>query len=302
VAVAETGDDRKPFDPMVRQDLAGQLHDIPEVAKKLVVPVTPAAADWLLRPDGDHVNLVRREGMVDRLPPIAKANLARDLSQRLRKIARAEGIKRLVTPPPSSRSVTEGRTLNFDVELLKFSGADDPGAVVSWPKEALALSVGDDIVLRFTNQGRRPADITVLHIDPNYEISAWLPPAPFIYGNRLYPQEHIQTRNKSLYSEHAVIDKDAAGVHYFVVMAVNGEGFPSDFAGLAQDTLEDAKKGLRGPDVESDIGNLIESLYDQSSVDNVTGKVRGDLGKGLSRKKLNDYVVRVYRWEVGAKP
>jgi hypothetical protein len=301
VAVAETDDDGKKIDPTLRDPVAEQLRSIPEVSRRLVLPVKPEEAEWLLRPKGAEVHLVRREGMKYPLTPIAQSKLGTDLSLRLRTVARAEALKRLTTPLPSPQSVREGRSLNFDVELLKYAGPAGEGQVVPWSQETVALSVKDEIALRFTNRGRRAADITVLHIDPDYGISAWLPPAPFVFGNRLLPPELIQREEKALYTDHATVAADAMRVHYFVVMAVKGEGSPSDFTGLASDSLADARRGMRSALLESDIGLLLESLYDQSVRDKAAARQRGDIGKGLDRKTLEDYLVRIYRWEVPAQ-
>ncbi len=287
LGVAETDAKGEKINQEARIALVEQLKSLPEETKRLIEIVErPEQARWLLRIQGDDVHLVRREGMQIPLAPIPRSKLAAELAPRLRAIARVEMLKQLAKKNRSSeRGSRVGRALSFDVELIRNPDEEAKGQVVQWP-EGLTLKVGEQIALGLRNRGQRPADVTILHIDPLYGIHLWFPPQQFVFGNRL-PQAGLQ--EQPVYTDPADVAADGVGVHYFVALAVPGEGPPSDFSGLEQDSLKAAKRGLRGDlaNPDSDIGNLIDSLYGAGTRD-----------FGLKRKTFDDFVIRLYEWRI----
>ena len=99
----------------------------------------------------------------------------------------------------------------------------------------------------------------------------------------------IKREDKSLYTERPKVDEegvseDRIGVHYFVVLAVKGEGEPVDFRALARPGggERDIQRGLPGH-----VRTILKALQ---------GEANSRAGLGFS--DLNDFAGRVYRWEI----
>ena len=119
------------------------------------------------------------------------------------------------------------------------------------------LQVGDKVQLRFLNRGVLDVDITVLQVDENYDIEEMFPYGSGGVLNRLYSPEKIDRADKALYTGRPRVTEDGVtalkdqdgvqrGVHYFVVIALKGEGDPVDFRGLAK-PMGGEKDIPRGP-------------------------------------------------------
>jgi hypothetical protein len=111
----------------------------------------------------------------------------------------------------------------------------------------------------------------------------------------LYAPDKIPRADKALYTGRARVTEDGVapfkdeagtqrGVHYFVILALKGEGDPVDFRSLATPTGGE-KDIPRGPG--RDPRTILKALQGE-----------GDARAGLGRNSLNGYVVRVIRWEI----
>ena len=259
---------------------------------------TPASAQWLLRSAGaGRLELVRREGM--KAGPLIVPASPLELSNRLIAIARAQMLIQLDTGdlPPDEASIMAGETIAFDIDLLRQAGGVGrflPVPLVSG--DGPVFHVGDRLQLKFTNQGRLDADITVLQIDQNYDIIPIFPGVSSGVQNRLLTADKIQRGDKSLYTVRPQVTEDGVtpfkdaggdrrGVHCFVIIAVKGQGDPVDFRGLA---TNGGRNQVRG-----DHPSIRRA---RPVLDALQGK--GDSRAGLGTNVSGDYLVRVIRWEI----
>jgi hypothetical protein len=287
VAAAETTPDGAAVAPEAVAGLKARLTRIQDEPNSVITLVDPARADWLIRPDGRSVVMTRKEGMKYPLRLDAGSAATDEMEVRLREVARAELLKQLATPQPSRRSVEEGRALVFDVDLLQFPTPGGAGVPVPWSEAGVVLRPGTEIALRMVNRGSHPTDVTVLHIDEGYGIKAVFPGTPYSSRNRLKAPPEM----KPVYTDHFRVKANGEGVHYFLVFGLKGEGLAANFNGLEQASLARARAVSRGELVEHDFWRLIEAVY------GVTRDAR-DPGSGLEKVKFDDFVVRVYRWDI----
>jgi hypothetical protein len=297
VAAATTGEKGEPIDPKSVKIVRGVLGELTERARQYVTVVEPGNAQWLVRAAGGGLQLLRREGMTTGPLAILGSDPVR-LSDRLTAIARAQMLLQMETgdSPPDEASVRAGEAIAFGIELLRQAGGT--GEFQSLPLGSGAgpvFRVGDRVQLRFTNRGILDTDITVLQVDQNYDI---IPMFPFGSGgvqNRLYAPERVERNDKALYTGRPRVQEDGVtprkdedgvrrGVHYFVVIAVKGEGDPVDFRSLATPTGGE-KDIPRGP--ARDPRSILKALQGE-----------GDTRAGLGRDSLHEFAVRVIRWEI----
>jgi len=297
IAAATTDEQGKPIDPKAVQAVREILGKLTERARQFVTVVEPGSAQWLVRPAGQDLQLLRREGMSTGPLTIPSSDPAA-LSDRLTAIARAQMLLQMETgdSPPEETSVRDGSAIDFDVTLLREAGGTrefKPAPLSSGTGPV--LQVGDRVQLRFLNRGVLDVDITVLQVDQNYDI---LPMFPYGSGgvlNRLYSPEKIERADKALYTGRPRVTEDGVtalkdqdgvqrGVHYFVVIALKGEGDPVDFRGLAK-PMGGERDIPRGP--ARDPRAILKALQGQ-----------GDVRAGLGQEALNEYAVRVIRWQI----
>ena len=89
VAAATTDEQGKPIDPKVVQAVREILGKLTERARQFITIAEPGSAQWLVRPAGQDLQLLRREGMSTGPLTIPLNDPAR-LSDRLTAIARAQ--------------------------------------------------------------------------------------------------------------------------------------------------------------------------------------------------------------------
>ena len=296
IAAATTDDQGKPIDPKALQAVREILGKLTETARQFITVAEPGSAQWLVRPAGQDLQLLRREGMSTGPLTIPSNDPAR-LSDRLTAIARAQMLLQMETgdSPADEASVRAGDAIAFDIELLRQAGGiGEFKPVPLGSGTGPVLQVGDKVQLRFLNRGVLDVDITVLQVDENYDIEEMFPYGSGGVLNRLYSPEKIDRADKALYTGRprvtedgvtALTDKDGVqrGVHYFVVIALKGEGDPVDFRGLAK-SMGGERDIPRGPPRPP---RILKALQGQ-----------GDARAGLGRDALNDFAVRVIRWQI----
>ena len=297
IAAATTDDQGKPIDPKSVQAVREILGKLTERARQFVTDAEPGTAQWLVRPAGQDLQLLRREGMSTGPLTIPSSDPAR-LSDRLTAIARAQMLLQMETgdSPADEARVRAGEAIAFNIELLRQAGGTGEFKPVDLGSgTGPVVQVGDKIQLRFLNQGVLDVDITVLQVDENYDIEEMFPYGSGGVLNRLYSPDKIERADKALYTGRPRVTEDGVtalkdqdgvqrGVHYFVVIALKGEGDPVDFRGLAK-PMGGEKDIPRGP--ARDPRAILKALQGQ-----------GDVRAGLSPDALNDYAVRVVRWQI----
>jgi len=297
IAAATTDEQGEPIDPKSLQAVREILGKLTETARQFITVAELGSAQWLVRPAGQDLQLLRREGMSTGPLTIPSGDPAA-LSDRLTAIARAQMLLQMETgdSPPEEASVRDGSAIDFDVTLLREAGGTrefKPAPLSSGTGPV--LQVGDRVQLRFLNRGVLDVDITVLHVDENYEIEEMFPGGSRGVFNRLYSPERIARADKALYTGRLHVNEDGVtafkdqdgvqrGVHYFVVIALKGEGDPVNFGGLAK-AMGGERDIPRGP--TRDPRAILKALQGQ-----------GDARAGLGRDALNDYAVRVIRWQI----
>jgi hypothetical protein len=270
-----------------------------EEARQYVTVVEPERAQWLVRPSGEGLQLLRREGMTTGPLTVAGRDPGK-LSRRLTAIARAQMLLQMDTTatPPDKESVRAQEAIDFAVELLRQPGGGGefrPVPLAS--KQGPVFRVGDRVQLRFTNRGYLDVDLTVLQIDQNYVINQVFPYKNAAVQNRLLPQAKTPGEEKALYTGHSKVLANGVtalkdekgtrhGTHYFVVLAVKGVGDPVDFRDLGKPGAgeKDIKRGLsRGA------RSVLQALQGQPHP-----------RAGLAQDELDTFPVRVIPWQIEA--
>ncbi|HWA98944.1 MAG TPA: caspase family protein [Pirellulales bacterium] len=198
---------------------------------------TRDGADWVVYGEQTQVFLEPATGIdphdpnaTGRFGPVAADNqLPAWVGEHLRRIARAKNLMMVAgTELPNQQ---QAANLNVVVELLRLHGDNDPNPEpIAWDKGGLVLHPGDRVMCRVKNNGRDPADATLLFVDSGYGISAVFPRAGTVSDNRIYPGESVNAFT-------GTINDKTLGLEHLVLIAVPGKGGYIDFTLLEQPTL-----------------------------------------------------------------
>ncbi len=289
VGVADTTARGKPIPLADVTELAGRLSRLAAEPDSVIRVVETRDADWLIRSEGAAIVMIRKEGM--KYPLRLKTgsdDAADELEIRLRKVARVELLKQLQRFQPSPQSISEGRAVAFDMDLMQYDSPGAEGRQVQWSNTGVELRPGSEIALRLTNRSSFQTDVTVLHIDEGYGIHSIFPEGPFDSRNRLKPPGEM----KPIITDHLKVKARGEGSHYFLVFALKAHGTKSaNLSMLEQDDLRGVNKEVIGPALaQTELWRLIERTYGV--------KRDGDLGSGLEKASLDEQVVRLYHWEI----
>jgi len=189
------------------------------------------AATWGITYDGDELVLSpigAGELRKTRYPVVGeglRANLANMVTD-ITSIARAEGLLRAA----SSCQTGSGLGLKVDIETVSSSPARGV---------AFGMPPGERFSLVMSNTGRRPLDVTVLHVSAARVITCLFPDGLRGESSRL---ERDDTRRLKLRC-----DAKPVGREWIVVLAVQGIGAPVDFSCLATAGGDDRRSMTRGP-------------------------------------------------------
>jgi hypothetical protein len=242
----------------------------------------PKAADWLVRAwgGGQQVVLVPAAGWsvghdasaVPSFGPAAVDDKLTDwLKESLQRVARAEALKRLAA---GGEATADGGVKIKVTPLRCKDRADKRGSIpFAWPGPSLAVYDGDRMVVRISNTGRAPVDVTILYIDSGCGINCLYPKDGEV--NRLAAGDTITTAPLRVTGK-------TAGLEQMVVLAVKGQGQPVDFSALEQPSLDRAvaSRGQAREALETPLGRLLKKgLYGQ-----------GD-ARGLTRDEVEDNVM-----------
>lgn len=271
----------------------------------------PKNADWLVRSMGDKVFLLPAQGVAVRGRPNAKAaallvpdahtvseNLvfgpypadqaAKELQDRLGRIARVEMLKHLAISP-AGEIVRGGSKIDLGIELIRFKDkADQKGQAVAWRSNGIRLYKGDLVAFRVTNRSRNVrVFVTLLFVNSRYGIESLYPGEGEITG-RLEP-------GKSFRTDKLKVATDTSGLEHVVAIAIKATGGPVDFTALCQPTIERARavSATRGEGdaLKSPLGQLFQNaLYAQGTT------------RGFDRVDLQDFALRLFSWQTMPDP
>ena len=116
-----------------------------------------------------------------------QGRLARRLAERLHALARANNLMRLA----ARLSVPEGPGIEVTVAVQP-AGAGASARRAATPETVTRADVGDRLIVELLNRGKRPVDVTLLHVDVRYGISGLFPRAGEV--NRLEPGASLSYR------------------------------------------------------------------------------------------------------------
>jgi hypothetical protein len=244
VAVDPQDQANRPINASEREQLRVSLEKLASQPGALLELVDDLdRADWLVRRDGGKTYLfpvgeTTRQGGATRPPSLygpapAGEPVADWLNQQFARIIRASSIKRLAA---QNMNLTRDEGVRVEVELRRAKDDRDvKGVPIPLTNGRLSVSSGDPLLLRLSNPNRFAIDVTVLYIDNDFGITA------------LYPQRNEVNRLNRGEAYPLGLDPtaDTLAREHLVVIAVEGEGQPVEFTGLAQPTLERARESQR---------------------------------------------------------
>jgi len=228
-------------------------------------------ADWLVRLQGQKVVLVPAAGWMigrdavdekKRFGPVPNDDRVADwLRASLETIARGENLKRLAAAESGAAT-----GVRLDIKLLRRKDSKDKVGTfpLAWPGPTLAALDGDLLLVKLTNKGRTPIDVTLLYVDSAYGIDCLYPAQGQL--NRLEPGESESVKLK--------VTSKTVGHEHFVAIAVKANGQPVDYSLFAQPSLNQAL--ARGGDgvkqvLQTPLGKLLQrGIYGQGTSRSVT--------------------------------
>ena len=203
IAAATTDEQGKPIDPKAVQAVREILGKLTETARQFITVAELGSAQWLVRPAGQDLQLLRREGMSTgplTIPSSDPASVIRSPhSDRPRPDVTSDGDRRF----PAGRGERQGRrarSTSTSTLLREAGGTREFKPAPLSSGTGPVLQVGDRVQLRFLNRGVLDVDITVLQVDENYEIEEMFPGGSRGVFNRLYSPERIARADKALYT------------------------------------------------------------------------------------------------------
>ena len=278
-----------------RKTLQAMLNDIasrPEVPLRVLDD--PKAAQWRVLAEKSQVylspsqgDLVRDRDWEARLKLLRMDALPEDLTNHLRKIARAEVLRKLAKEPP----FTESKQAQLSLDLLKYPDVEDQvGAAVALDGERPRLAEGEIIAFRVTNASpRTKLYVTVLMIDSAYDIFV-LYPSPGELVEELSPQASFTT-------DKFRVNIETVGAESIIAIAAQASGPPVDFTSLAKSTLPGAKavQSTRGPtEAGSNLSHLLQGyLFNDTSPRAI---------RGVDRVEMQRCAISLLNWETVPEP
>jgi hypothetical protein len=302
IVVFDLGDQvlRVAVDPEVRiPSVLQQAFDrLGESSNGLAAPAASLdEADWVIRRMDDRLVLAPAAGWrLDAADPeYARASETRfvlgpadggdaaaaALGETLWRISRARNLMHLSQSPAMNDA-----DVQVDVELIRYrNGNVRRGSVVT---DAEPLRPGDHVEFRISNSGRQAVDVTLLHIDAHYKITAVFPVADSEADNRLGPGA-VRTTIKF------EVTADSLGREQVVAIGVVAQGARVDFRALEQPSLAAANDTRRGSTRGAGPSTPLQRLLDRSLFG--VGQTRG-----LTRSEARVCAIRMLTWRTERAP
>jgi hypothetical protein len=272
------------------QEMAGKEDSLVEQAADLT------RADWLLRLHRGRVMLVPGKGWSQAYddtrsttfgPAPSGEQLGAWLDERLRRIARAENLRKLAASSGVNLSTGGDGHIKVKVEMYLCKDREDQVGTwrLPWPSTTTRFHDQDRVVFRIANPGKFPVDVTLLYIGSDYSIVCLWPDDE---DNRIRPGE------RPVATIPMPVSDRTTGLEHLVVIGVRGRGTTQDFRGLQQEGLRRAG-GTTECDLAlaSPLGELMKrSLYGKGSK------------RAMDRSEIQDYALGLMSWHVvkGKRP
>ncbi len=251
-------------------------------------------AEWLIRVnDEGQLLLVPSEGWIESIDdagtsfgPIPQEGESVEwLRERLTRIARAKTLLRVSGASRTQRQrgwlsdLLRGNKTSVRAELLRLGDQDDnEGVPVESEDAKVALTSGDLIAIRVTNESKHAIDFSLLFIDSGFGIDPIFPAPGRVVDNRLNPDVSFTVGPMQ-------IEGTSFGLEHVVVIATKAEGQPADFSWLAQDSIERVAN-TRSASVQGPLGQLFESAM-----------FGANTTRGLKMADVDDTYVNVISWQ-----
>ena len=220
-------------------------------------------ADWLLRVDGDDVQIVAADRLLtDRL--LSRRPLPQRIAEeparfvrlggsgpetrvhdKLNGIARVQHLFEVAVAPSQYTKVSvEAMMLRYE------SPADLTGRVTT----DFRFEEGDIIGFEIANRSRVDAYITVLFVDSGYGVSCLFPEGPWM--------DNLVGHGKTVRTKRSLVNTETTGLEHIVVIGVEARGEPIDFSYLEQATIAVRGESDRGDGgMDSPLGQLLPYLH-----------------------------------------
>lgn len=229
------------------------------------------SADWIVQLTGPSggVLIPACGASAEKVAKTTSSLSGEGLVKNLGKISRARQLLNI------AGKGTGDSSLQIKVELIKFEPAgSSKGVVVRHGESGRTLRAGDEIAFRITNNARVATDVTLLHVDQSFAISAVFPEPATTDDNRIPAGGTLDTPRMVVTAEQPLKEQ-------LVVLATRATRQRHDFTSLEQDSLETS----RGAAMQTPLGKLLASrMYG------------GEATRGLSRAETGNYATRLLTW------
>jgi hypothetical protein len=241
----------------------------------------PRQADWLLRLEGDLIELTETSG--NRSPfrlPAHGQTLSGALRAPLEKIYRARNLIALANRFEGD-SYRGDSAVDIDVDVLRYKDRSAPAEVAPALVNGWVFRPGDYISFRVHNKSAAVrVDVTLLVIGPDFEIQAFYPRADELAPG-LGPGASLSIPPPL----GEIGDEPPFGPECLVVIAATASNPPTDYTVLAQAGLSLARAADATQTLRSPVGQLLESAVFRTGARN-----------GLSRTAATRVGMRIRTW------
>lgn len=266
-----------------RQKLLKTLEPLAAAKEGLIEIVNDLRqAEWLIRLDKGKVQLV--EASANRapfaLPAPDSPDLAPALRTNLEKVYRARNLIALASRFEEQR-YRGSAAVDVEVNVLRHKNPKDRGEVLPRPADGLVFRPGDLISFRVQNKSPTlKVDVTLLIVGSDFQIQPFYPKQDEV-GKTLKAGESLDTPPPP----GEIGSEPPFGPECLVVIAVPAKNPPADFTALAQDGLARARSADGSKNLQSPLGELLESAMFRS----------GSRGT-MTRKVAEQHGMRVLTW------
>jgi hypothetical protein len=265
----------------LRQELTEAIRPLADSTTGLDVVQDPRQADWLLRKDGDLIELSETSGYRSpiRLRPDVKT-LSDALRAALEKIHRARNLVALANEFETCGYRADA-AVDIDVDVLQHKSRSAPGEVARALVNGWVFRPGNYISFRVHNKSKSARIfVTLLVIGSDFEITVFYPKATEL-GVDLAPGKSLDTPPPP----GEISDEPPFGPEALVVIASAADNAPMDFA-----FLHLGGAGNRIQDLRSPFGELLESVV-----------FRNGTRRGLTPAVIGRYAMRVRTWTTDSR-
>jgi hypothetical protein len=255
----------------------------------------PADADWILRGNKGKLYLLPISEVGQKLEPgtpgmrfgpfpIGNEPIATSLQERVLRIIRADGLKKLAGAPVGEVARSVGNNdLKLETTIFRYPDGDEKkGIPLLWDKGAVKLYAGDRVGMIISNKGQTDLDVTVLYLDNAFGIDCFFPRKGDVL-NRIRPGGTLRVP-----PEPAEITADTFGPENLLVITVKATTKePMEFSFLSQPSLEQAR-AVRPPMMpKTPLEDVLKAnLFDAGTT------------RAITRRAAEEFSLRMIPWNV----